>query len=200
MAIIVEHEKRRAEILERALDVFIDDGFADTTFQKIADRCGLTRTSLYRYFHNKTEIFNFSIKYLLDGIEHEIRRIRGSGEGSAGKLSAILCGTLRWLEENRRILAVVMQYLMLIARGGRDPGPRLRRRTIRLRHFFASTVIEGIRSGEFAAVNVHDADDMLFSILEAAAFKLVVLRQDSVDELKRGALIAVNGLKNTAPA
>ena len=52
MATIVEHDKRRQEILQRALDVFIDEGYEDVTFQKIADRCGITRTTLYIYFKN----------------------------------------------------------------------------------------------------------------------------------------------------
>ncbi|MCL2174616.1 MAG: TetR/AcrR family transcriptional regulator, partial [Treponema sp.] len=57
MAIAVEHEQRRKKILEKALTVFMDDGFEDATFQKIADRCGITRTILYLYFKNKKEIF-----------------------------------------------------------------------------------------------------------------------------------------------
>ena len=44
MAIIVEHEKRRKEILQKSLDVFIEEGYDDVTFQKIADRCGICRS------------------------------------------------------------------------------------------------------------------------------------------------------------
>ena len=62
MAILVEHDKRKQEILEKALDVFINEGYEDVTFQKIADRCGITRTTLYIYFNNKREIFLWSIK------------------------------------------------------------------------------------------------------------------------------------------
>ena len=46
MAIIVEHDKRRKEILEKSLEVFAAEGYEDVTFQKIADRCGITRTTL----------------------------------------------------------------------------------------------------------------------------------------------------------
>ena len=69
MSIIVEHDKRRQEILQNALEVFIDEGYEDVTFQKIADRCGITRTTLYIYFKNKREIFTWSIKQLTAGIE-----------------------------------------------------------------------------------------------------------------------------------
>ena len=52
MAIIVEHEKRKHQILDRALDIFMEEGYENVTFQKIADRCGITRTTLYIYFNN----------------------------------------------------------------------------------------------------------------------------------------------------
>ena len=58
MAIIVEHDKRKHEILEKALDVFIEEGYEDVTFQKIADRCGITRTTLYIYFKNKRRTYD----------------------------------------------------------------------------------------------------------------------------------------------
>ena len=75
MAIIVEHEKRKRKILEKALDVFVEEGYEDVTFQKIADRCGITRTTLYIYFKNKREIFLWSIKQLVSGIETTIMQI-----------------------------------------------------------------------------------------------------------------------------
>ena len=64
MAIVVEHEKRKKEILDKALDLFMENGYEDVTFQKIADKCGVTRTTLYIYFKNKKEIFAWSIKQL----------------------------------------------------------------------------------------------------------------------------------------
>ena len=34
MAIVVEHEKRKREILEKAMELFCRDGYEDVTFQK----------------------------------------------------------------------------------------------------------------------------------------------------------------------
>ena len=56
MGIVIDYEKRKKVILKKALDVIIDEGYEDATFQKIADRCGITRTTLYIYFKNKREI------------------------------------------------------------------------------------------------------------------------------------------------
>jgi AcrR family transcriptional regulator len=195
MSIVVEHEKRRHEILEKALDVFMDEGFEDVTFQKIADKCGIARTTLYLYFKNKREIFNFSIKQLLQGLENDITEARKEKNiSSTERLIRVMTIIIEGLEENRRLLAVVLNYLIYASKGDYDPGYRVRRRTVRLRHIQATLLIEGIKAGEFApSINVKEANELLYSFLEAAVFRLVVLRRDSVDELKDAMKLAVRG-------
>ncbi|MDR1655030.1 MAG: TetR/AcrR family transcriptional regulator [Treponema sp.] len=195
MSIIVEHEKRRKEILEKALDVFMDEGFEDATFQKIADRCGITRTTLYIYFKNKKEIFNYSIKQLLCEAEESITAIRNDGNlTSAEKLKKVLSDIIDRLEKNRRLLSAILDYLLYLSRSDSDPETRVRRRTVRLRHILSSMVIEGIRKEELAEVNVKDAVDMLYGLLESAIFRLVVLKRNSISDLKQAACLTVNRL------
>ncbi|MDR2304206.1 MAG: TetR/AcrR family transcriptional regulator [Treponema sp.] len=195
MSIIVEHDKRRKEILEKALDVFMDEGFEDATFQKIADRCGITRTTLYIYFKNKKEIFNYSIKQLLSGVEESITVIRNDDNlTSAEKLKKVLSDIIDRLEKNRRLLSVILDYLLYLSRSDSDPETRVRRRTVRLRHILSSMVIEGIRKEELAEVNVKDAVDMLYGLLESAIFRLVVLKRNSISDLKQAASLTVNRL------
>jgi AcrR family transcriptional regulator len=192
MSIVVEHEKRRREILEKALDVFIDEGFEDTTFQKIADRCGITRTTLYIYFKNKKEIFNYSIKQLLLNVEGDIIRVReDTALSSVDKIIKILTEIIDRLEENSRLLLVILDYLLHLSRNNADPNYRVRRRTLRLRHILASMVIDGIKAGEIAPVNVKVVDDLLYGLIEAAIFRMVVLKRDSVGDLKESVVLVV---------
>lgn len=192
MSIIVEHEKRRREILEKALDVFMDEGFEDATFQKIADRCGITRTTLYIYFRNKKEIFNYSIKQLLTNVETRIQKIRADASlGSADKIRMVLLDIIGQLEENRRLLLVILDYLLYLSKSDSDPEIRVRRRTLKLRHILATMVIEGVRAGELAPVNVRTTDDLLYGLLETAIFRLVVLKRETVGDLKQTVELAV---------
>ena len=75
MAILVEHDKRRHEILEKSLELFCREGYDDVTFQKIADACAVTRTTLYVYFKNKQEILVWSIRQLTTNIESKLSEI-----------------------------------------------------------------------------------------------------------------------------
>ena len=196
MSIIVEHDKRRNEILAKALDVFMDEGFEDATFQKIADRCGITRTTLYLYFENKKEIFKYSIKLMLLKVEKEICRIQADKTiGSIEKITRVLLGIIDQLYVNRRILIVVLDYLLYLSRSDTDPDLRVRRRTIRMRHILSSMVIEGIKNKELAPIKIKIADEYLYSFIEAAIYRLVILKRKNVDELKQAAVHAVQRLK-----
>jgi AcrR family transcriptional regulator len=195
MAIVVEHEKRRREILEKVLDVFVNEGYEDTTFQKIADHCHITRTTLYIYFKNKKEIFVYSIKLLLSKSDEDIQTIlRDNSLGSIEKITKVLLDIFRHLEENRRLLSVILDYLLHLSKNGGDPEQRVRRHTLKLRHILSSLMIEGIKSSELKPINIKTADDYLYSLVEAAIFRLVVLQKKSVGDLRKTAVFAVKQL------
>jgi len=195
MSIVVEHEKRRKKILEKALYVFVDEGFENTTFQKIADYCGITRTTLYTYFKNKKEIFNYSIKQLLVKAEEGIQHIRrDTSLNSVERLTKVLLYIFGLLEENRRLLSVLLDYLLYLSKSNVDPDQRVRRRTLKLRHILVTIMIEGIKSGEFKAINMKSANDYLYPLVEAAIFRLVILQRKTVGDLRKTAALAVKQL------
>jgi len=188
----IKHEKRRDEILTKALDVFVEEGFENTTFQKIADRCDITRTTLYIYFKNKKDIFNYSIKLLLEKVEGGIRLTQSDTLlSSVEKITKVLLDILGHLEENRKLLYVILDYLLHMSKTNVDPGKRVRRRTIRLRHILASLVIDGIKTGDIKPVSVKTAGDFLYGFIDAAIFRLVVLRQENLGELRKTVGFAV---------
>jgi len=196
MSIVVEHDKRRNAILEKALDVFTDEGFEDATFQKIADRCRITRTTLYLYFKNKKEIFNYSNKLLSFKVEENVKAIQADASlNMSEKISRVLLSIIDQLQENRRLLMVVLDYLLYLSRSDSDPGIRVRRRTIRWRRILAAMIIEGIKTKEFAPISVKIACNYLYSFIEAAIFRLVVLKNETVDEVKQAAAKAVEFLR-----
>lgn len=193
---MIEHDKRRKEILEKALEVFMAEGFEDVTYQKIADRCGITRTTLYIYFKNKKEIFNYSIKQLLEKVESDIIQIRQRNDmGNADKLIAVLTMIIETLELNRGLLSVVLNYLLYLSKSDSNIDIRVRRRTIRLRHILAVMIIEGIRSGELKPVNVRTANDLIYGLIESAIFRLAILKRSSINEVKHSLMLAVQQMR-----
>ncbi|MCL2230086.1 MAG: TetR/AcrR family transcriptional regulator [Treponema sp.] len=195
MAVAVEHDKRRQKILEKALAVFIEDGFENATFQKISDKCGITRTILYLYFKNKKDIFNYSIKQLLLNVEESINSIcSDSSLSSADKISQVLLAVLKQLEQSRQLLYVVLDYLLHLSKSGANPEDRVRRRTVKLHRILSSLVNEGIKSGELKRANVKTTHDYLYGFVEAAIFQLTVLKRDNLKDLEKAVVFAVDEL------
>ena len=195
MAIVVEHEKRRFEILERALDIFVEEGYEDATFQKIADRCGITRTTLYLYFKNKREIFVWSIKQLTTRLESDLREMMAMDSLSYGqRLERVLYTIIDRCVDNRRLFNVVLTYLLQVQKTGKDPDSRVRRRTIRLKHLLSQLLIAGKNSGELRDFNVKEANELFYSLIESAIFKIAILDRSTSDEIKSAISLAVKGI------
>lgn len=196
MSVTVEHEKRKKEILDKALDVFVDEGYADTTFQKIADRCGITRTILYLYFKNKREIFIFSIKQFTEKLELEIKAaVEDDSEASWVKLQRVSTLIIERCIEQARLLTVIADYLAHIRRSGNDAYERVRRRTIRMRHIVSGIVISGQRRGELIKTPVGLVSDFIYGLIEAAVFRATVLGRSDANDLIAAACFFVERLK-----
>lgn len=195
MAIVVEHDKRKHEILQKSLDVFVEQGYEDATFQKIADHCGITRTTLYIYFKNKHEIFLGSIKELLSELEKNLRDIIKKDLDSIESLKQILFTIVDACENNKKLFSVLLNYLMQLKKAGVDTNERVRRRVIKLRHLLSTVLIKGIQKDEIKNVNVKEINELLYGMIEASIFRIAVLNQESVMELKLALGNAIDLLK-----
>lgn len=195
MAIVVEHDKRKHEILQKSLDVFVEQGYEDATFQKIADHCGITRTTLYIYFKNKHEIFLGSIKELLSELETNLRDIIKKDMDSIESLKQILFTIVDACENNKKLFSVLLNYLLQLKKAGVDTNERVRRRVIKMRHLLSTVLIKGIQKGEIRSVNVKDINELLYGMIEASIFRIAVLNQESVMEVKLALGNAIDLLK-----
>jgi len=126
-------------------------------------------------------------------LENDIIDIKkGNDLSYTEKLVSVMTVIIDRLEGNSRLLSVVLDYLINNPKQGFDPGYQVRRRTVRLRHILVTMLIEGIKAGEFSnQINVKEANEMLYSFIEAAIFRMVVLRSSSVEELKEAVKLAV---------
>ncbi len=197
MAIIVEHEKRKKEILKKSMELFCREGYEDVTFQKIADACGITRTTLYIYFKNKREIFNFSIKQASAVFQERfMETIKDQNLSAEECLRKLVCGAIDVCVENRALIEVLVPYLSNLQKTGVDPEERVRRRTLKVNHILNMVIIRGQKNGEFKKVNVKDAHNMLFNLIEAAVFKMAMYHKEDMEEAKAGVNLAIDGLLN----
>ena len=195
MAIVVEHDKRKHEILEKSLELFTREGYDDVTFQKIADVCGITRTTLYIYFKNKKEIFTWSIKQMKGELETKLMEILADKNLSAEEcLRRIMHWIIDLCEQNRPLFNVLLVYLINLQKTGASAEERVNRRVIRVKHLLSMIIIEGQKRGEFKKMPVKSVNNMFYSLVESAIFEIAVLNKTDVSDVKTGIDLVLQGI------
>ncbi|MCQ2411772.1 MAG: TetR/AcrR family transcriptional regulator [Sphaerochaetaceae bacterium] len=61
----IDHEKRKVEMLYAALEVYATEG-KNANLSLIASKCGLSRTTVYQYFKDESDLFHYAVKYTTD--------------------------------------------------------------------------------------------------------------------------------------
>jgi AcrR family transcriptional regulator len=71
-------ENKRNELSERALDVFIQEGVSNQTMEGIADKVGVSKRTLYKYFPNKERLVDTVILTKMKVIEKQLIAVKTS--------------------------------------------------------------------------------------------------------------------------
>ena len=138
----------------------------------------------------------FSIKQLTEGLEQSLLEIMNNPEYSSSEiLKNVAITILEKCVSNRKLFNVLLSYLLQLQKTGKNPGERVRRRTIRLRHLLSKIIIDGINKGEFKDVNVKACNEMFYSLIESTVFRLAILDSENVEELFPSIELAIEGLK-----
>jgi len=156
-------QARPAELMAAALELFVEKGFAGTRLEDVAARAGVSKGTLYLYFGSKEALFKAVIQEGIVPILEEGAGLVDNFEGSTADLLRALIG--EWWERIGNTHLAGVPKLMISEAGNFPelatyyndavivPGRDLMRRTLQ----------RGIASGEFRAVDVETAIDVILA-------------------------------------
>ncbi|VTU24438.1 Rut operon repressor [Variovorax sp. PBL-H6] len=180
-------EARPGELLEAALDLFVDKGFAATRAEEVAARAGVSKGTLFLYFPSKEELFKAVVMENLAGRFKEWNAEFEVFEGST-------CDMLRycmrvWWERVGSTKASGLTKLMLSeGRNFPELAEFYRQEVVRPGHALLRRIIRrGIDSGEFAPV---DVDHAIYAVIAPMIFLML---------WKHSAMICVDGQSEIDP-
>ena len=78
----------REKILDAALHIIINEGFASLTMRKLASRIGMSAPNIYNYFSSKDELY---ITLVIKGFEMLHERLKNAYEGSSDPIMRARC-------------------------------------------------------------------------------------------------------------
>jgi len=183
MGIIIDHDARKSDIIQESIRLFAEEGYNGVTFQKIADRCGIARTTLYKYFKNKREIFNYAIWEVSNILIEKYASILQQDAPSAAKLKTIMGAVLELLFAQRLMLTVILDYILAAQRAGLSLERNIASHTIALRRIIQRLIVGGMRKGELKKMNAALATDLVYSQMETAILRLTISRNADLKQL-----------------
>lgn len=186
MAIVVDHDERQREILVKALKLFGERGYPAVTYQQLAAVCGLSRTTLYKYFQNKRDIFDNAIMYQIGLIGRRFQEtVKSNPELNASeKLNLVLSQAIDLLFRSRPMLQAIVEYLINQRRQGLPVARKIRRHTVAFRRTLKKLVREGMDAGLFRRMDPDLAANLLYSLMESAALRVTLIENPNRDELQ----------------
>jgi len=86
-------EARPQELLEAALALFVEKGFAATRTEEVARQAGVSKGTLYLYYPSKEELFKAVVRHNLSSLIAEGAELAAQFEGSSSDLLSQLMQT-----------------------------------------------------------------------------------------------------------
>jgi AcrR family transcriptional regulator len=170
----IDHAQRKIEIMNAALEVYAQEG-KNTNLSTIAAKCNLSRTTVYQYFKDENQLYQYAIKYTTDlAFSQYTSEKWESIKDPVEKLQKITQDILNRADTYER---QVGNFLKIID-GVEGLTDTVNRRTAKLNLFFSRLVRQAIKEGRMRKCSPNDVADKLEIMLETYLFHMVYFPQN----------------------
>jgi AcrR family transcriptional regulator len=160
MSVALRQRRKQArpqELLESALELFVEKGFAATRSDEVATRAGVSKGTLYLYFPSKQELFKAVVRTHLSELIAEGQKLADSDTGPAAGLLRKLM-RIWWQRIGHTPAGGITKIIICEARNFPELAQFYVDEVVLPAHLLLAGVIQrGIDRGEFRPVPVDDA-------------------------------------------
>jgi AcrR family transcriptional regulator len=163
-------EARPGELLEAALDLFVEKGFAATRVEEVAARAGVSKGTLFLYFPSKDELFKAVVRENLSGRFVEWNHDFETFQGSTPDM-VTYCMHSWWERVGATKAAGITKLMMSEAGNFPQITDFYRQEVIEPGHALIRRILQrGMDRGEFRPL---DLDYAVFSVLAPMIFMML---------------------------
>ncbi|MES2936607.1 MAG: TetR/AcrR family transcriptional regulator [Pseudomonadota bacterium] len=164
-------ETRPAELLDAALDLFVEKGFAATRAEEVAARAGVSKGTLFLYFPSKEELFKAVVRENISGRFKEWEAEFAAFEGSTPDMVRY-CMKVWWERIGATRASGITKLIISEARNFPDIAAFYQQEVIRPATELIRRILQrGIERGEFRSL---DLDYAIFSITAPMIFLIMM--------------------------
>lgn len=163
-------EARPGELLEAALDLFAEKGFAATRSEEVAARAGVSKGTLFLYFQSKEELFKAVVVENLGGRFALWNQEFENFEGSTADMLRY-CMRVWWERVGSTKASGLTKLMMSEGRNFPELAEFYRAQVVRPAHDLMRRILQrGIDSGEFAPI---DVDHAIYAVIAPMLFLML---------------------------
>ena len=164
-------EARPGELLDAALDLFVEKGFAATRAEEVAARAGVSKGTLFLYFESKEELFKAVVRENISGRFQEWNAELEHFEGSAADLVRY-CMKVWWERVGATKASGITKLMMSEARNFPDIAAFYQQEVVRPGEELIRRILQrGVDRGEF---QVQDLEYATFTITAPMIFLIMM--------------------------
>lgn len=170
-ALSVKRERRKdarpGELLDAALDLFVEKGFAATRAEEVAARAGVSKGTLFLYFQSKEELFKAVVRENISGRFKEWNEEFETFEGTAAEMLTY-CMTVWWERVGATRASGITKLMMSEAGNFPDITAFYQQEVIQPGQTLIRRIMQrGIDRGEFRPMNL---DYAIYSVIAPMIF------------------------------
>jgi len=149
-------ETRPQELLDAALALFVEKGFAATRAEEVARAAGVSKGTLYLYYPSKEELFKAVVRQNLSSLIAEGMELLRQHQGSSSDLLGCLMSTW-WERVGTTPAAGIHKIVLSEVRNFPELAAFYRAEVVEPAELlFSAAVQRGVDSGEFRPVPVRE--------------------------------------------
>jgi len=188
-----EDPGKHLAILEQAIRTFAELGFRGTDVQVIADRAGVGKGTVYRYFRSKEDLFWATTYEVMLRLERRLFASMEGVEGACAKLRAAALAYAEFFQANPQYLEVFIQDRAEFRGTGPESHREHHEKMVRS---MGEIVQQGIDAGELRPMDTRTTTIALGSLLYGTVVLGCHLASVGVLEMaERGVDIFLQGLR-----
>ena len=195
---VTESEQKRDAILAQAIATFAREGFRNADVQVIADKAGVGKGTVYRYFGNKEELFWATTFAVASRLEECLLEAMKGVDGALAQLRAVGRAYAEFFRANPEYLEIFVQERAEFRGSAPESHVEYHEKLI---DRFSRIIEEGIAAGEIRPVDVRRTIIGLGGLLYGSVVQACyVLFDDAVADVTQHALdVFLEGLRADCP-
>src|SRR3982750_1201197 len=164
-------EARPGELLDAALDLFVEKGFAATRSEEVAARAGVSKGTLFLYFPSKEELFKAVVRENMSGRFAEWQEEFETFEGTTADMVRY-CMRVWWERIGATRASGITKLMISEARNFPELAAFYQQEVIRPGTDLVRRILQrGVERGEFRAIDVEYA---VFGIVAPMIFLIMM--------------------------